>query len=198
MKISKDYLRQLIVESLQEGNDFSPAKLPYEFGQEEARVGEKENTNPYYLAGMIKGTLEGILDLLSIRDIKDTETQLKYAIAIVKKLQDRLTKENLPTVSENKAISKDSIRQMIRESLQEGNRNPIRKKFVKTFPTGEFDNPDINPKDVDPMIDLMNVSGMEEDEYEKYSKFHDSFMNIPAIKKMWNEFVAKKKQEISE
>jgi len=95
-------------------------------------------------------------------------------------------------------ITKDYLRQVIRESLEEGNRNPIRKKFVKTFPTGEFDNPDINPKDVDPMIDLMNVSGMEEDEYEKYSKLHDSFMKIPAIKKMWNEFVAKKKQEISE
>jgi len=100
MKITKDYLRQVIRESLEE-------------------VGEKENTNPYYLVGKILGTLSGILSLLSVRNIKDTETELEYAITIVKKLQDRLRKENLPTVSENKTISKDSIRQMIRESLEE-------------------------------------------------------------------------------
>lgn len=38
MKITKDYLRQLIRESLEEGGDFTPATLPYEVGQEEAEV----------------------------------------------------------------------------------------------------------------------------------------------------------------
>jgi len=44
MKITKDYIRELIKESLKEGGNFTPASLPYEVGQEDASSQNEETT----------------------------------------------------------------------------------------------------------------------------------------------------------
>lgn len=81
MKITKSYLRQLIVESLNEE--------------------EVSNTNPYFLVGTIKGTLKYALEALDRKEIEKAKNELAIAMKEVSKLQSRLEKEKLPTVDEN-------------------------------------------------------------------------------------------------
>jgi hypothetical protein len=95
-------------------------------------------------------------------------------------------------------ITKNYLRDLIRESLEEAKpKNPMRKKLLNIYGSkGEFNNPNINPKDIPPELDFMNVAGRPEDEYESYAKMHDTFMQMPAVKKMWQNFVAANKQKI--
>ena len=162
MKITKDYLRQLIRESLEEGekdDGFSPRQLPYEQGEEEADV-SLTNVQPH-----IVPTINKVVAAYYKSD-KNEDTKLLFKISlpifiepikkanpsksiesILRAILDEENKrhiediigllkpEHSSTVSENKKLSKDTVRQLIRESLEgiRNPKNPMRKKTLDIY-----------------------------------------------------------------
>lgn len=213
MKITKDYLRELIRESLEENKEMS-------YDEFVSKALDIVNAEKFYSDKMIQ--LFNTVDRENLKKIvKQAENDnsqeaanfnkmiadMKSLSFIAKKLSDspqnatshRYSDESGITVAENKKLSKDTVRQLIRESLEEirNPKNPMRKKTLDIYGTeGEFDNPNIDPENIPPELDFMNVAGRPEDEYESYSKMHDAFMQMPTVQRMWKKFVDRNKQKI--